>query len=82
MKVATNAVIEDGVAVARCDNCGSRFYRGRASHRFCSISCNHQFHMAERRAALEWFRAHGLRVQREEAVQEEEEDQQRRSLRA
>ncbi len=30
MKVAANAVIEDGITVARCDMCGSRFYRSRA----------------------------------------------------
>lgn len=66
MKVAANAVIEDGVAVARCDNCGSKFYRGREGHRFCSIICNHEFHIAERRAAIELFRASGLTVQRNE----------------
>ena len=55
MKVSANAVIEDGVA--HCDNCGSRFYQSRADHRFCSITCNHEFHIAERRAAMEFFRA-------------------------
>ena len=56
MKVSANAVIEDGVA--HCDNCGARFYQSRADHRFCSIACNHEFHIAERRAAMEFFRTH------------------------
>ena len=67
MKVAANAVIKDGVGVVRCDNCGSRFYQSRADHRFCSITCHHEFHIAERRAAVEFFRAQRMSVWREEA---------------
>ena len=72
MKVATNAVIENGIAIARCDNCGQRFYRSRADHRFCSITCNHEFHIAERRAALELFRT----------LHEEGEEEERRAASA
>ena len=63
MKVSANAVIEDGFA--HCDNCGSRFYQSRADHRFCSITCNHEFHIAERRAAMEFFRAQRMTVRQE-----------------
>jgi len=63
MKAAANAVIKDGVSVAHCDNCGTRFYQSRADHRFCSITCHHEFHIAERKAALEFFRAQRMRVQ-------------------
>jgi hypothetical protein len=78
MKVAANAVIEDGITVARCDMCGSRFYRSRADNRFCSISCNRQFQITERRAALEFFRAR-MSLQREEANEPEEDQRQRAS---
>lgn len=73
MKVAANAMIEDGVA--HCDNCGARFYQSRADHRFCSITCHHEFHIAERRAAVEFFRAQRMKVQRGEAKPESSEDQ-------
>jgi hypothetical protein len=55
----------NSVAVAVCDNCGEQFYQSRADHRFCSITCHHEFHIAERRAALEFFRAKRMTVQRE-----------------
>jgi hypothetical protein len=61
MRVTTEA-IEPGIAVAHCDHCGERFYRSRANHRFCSPDCHEQFHQAERRIALEWYRA---KVQRQ-----------------
>jgi len=61
-----------GVAVAHCDNCGSRFYQSRADHRFCSITCHHEFHIAERRAAVEFFRAQRMSVRREEANPEDQ----------
>jgi hypothetical protein len=61
MKVATEA-IEPDVAVAHCHHCGVRFYRSRDNHRFCSPSCHTEFHAAERRTALAWYRA---RVQRQ-----------------
>jgi hypothetical protein len=59
MKVAANAI-------AHCDNCGSRFYQSRGDHRFCSITCHHEFHIAERRAAVEFFRRQRMSVRREE----------------
>ena len=57
------------VAVTCCDNCGSQFYQSRAGHRFCSITCHHEFHIAERRAAVDFFRAQGMSPRREEAKQ-------------
>jgi hypothetical protein len=57
MKVAANAI-------AHCDNCGSRFYQSRTDHRFCSITCHHEFHIAERRAAVELFRRQRMSVRR------------------
>jgi len=60
MKAA--AMIKDGVGVAWCDHCGARFYQIRADHRFCSITCHHEFHIAERRAAVELFRKQRMRV--------------------
>jgi hypothetical protein len=61
MKVA-DAMIKGGVGVGWCDHCGSRFYQTRADHRFCSITCHHEFHIAERRAAVEFFRAQRMSV--------------------
>jgi hypothetical protein len=60
--------------IGYCDNCGAQFFRSRADHRFCSIPCHHEFHIAERKAALEFFRAQQTKVQREV----EPEEQQRR----
>jgi len=65
MKAAV--VIKDEVGVAHCDNCGRRFYQSRADHRFCSITCHHEFHIAERKAAVEFFRAQRMSVRCEEA---------------
>ena len=70
MKVAANAMVKDNIAVAHCDNCGSRFYQSRGDHRFCSIDCHHEFHINERRAALEFFRSQRMTVRREEAETE------------
>jgi hypothetical protein len=50
-------MIEEGIEVANCAYCRERFYRGRASHRFCSARCHYEFFQAERRAALAWYRA-------------------------
>ena len=59
-------------AVAHCDNCGARFDQSRADHRFCSIACNHEFHIAERRAAMEFFRWQRMTIRREEGETEPE----------
>jgi hypothetical protein len=67
MKVA--AMIKDGVGVAHCDNCGSRFYQTRADHRFRSITCHHEFQIAERRAAVEFFRAQRMSVREDKPDQ-------------
>ncbi len=50
---------------AYCDNCGARFYQTRADHRFCSLTCHHEFHAAERKAALEFFRSQRMKVRPE-----------------
>ena len=57
--IGSDASDHERTAVTHCDNCGARFYQSRADHRFCSIACNHEFHIAERRAAMEFFARSG-----------------------
>jgi hypothetical protein len=58
MALVTNALeLDDNISVCHCATCGKLFYRGRDNHRFCSIECGKQWHMAERRAALTLYRA-------------------------
>jgi hypothetical protein len=65
VKVGAEAV-EEGIALGLCAHCRERFYRGRASHRFCSARCHYEFFQAERRAALAWYRTVVRRKGREE----------------
>jgi hypothetical protein len=58
--------------IGYCDNCGAQFFRIRADHRFCSIPCHHEFHIAERKAALEFFRAQQAKVHREVEPEEQQ----------
>ena len=59
--------------IGYCDNCGKRFYRSRADHRFCCLPCHHEFHITERRAAMEFFRTQRTKVQRETEPEEQRE---------
>jgi len=44
-----------------CDYCGARFARLFHDQRFCSRRCSEAFHVAERKEAIEFFRASGLK---------------------
>ena len=48
------------------------FGRSRPITAFVSVTCNHEFHIAERRAAMEFFRTQRMTVRREEAETEPE----------
>ena len=57
----------------QCDFCGAGFLRGRADHRFCSIPCKDQFHVAERRKAVALLRKRQALSSEEQCVLENEE---------
>lgn len=55
-----------------CENCGKPILHPHLSHqRFCCIACSNDWFQAERREALDWFRACGLRPTRGEQQQRE-----------
>jgi hypothetical protein len=50
----------------KCQNCTEDFTPYMAGQRFCCRSCSDEWFAAERRQAVEWFRAEGKTVEREE----------------
>jgi DNA-directed RNA polymerase subunit RPC12/RpoP len=46
-----------------CENCGAPMSLFRARQRFCCRACSDRWFAEERRQAVEWFRAMGLRPQ-------------------
>jgi hypothetical protein len=53
---------DPSISPRHCDWCGAWTYRNR----FCSVGCSIEFFQAERRQAIAWFRASGMKVQREQ----------------
>jgi hypothetical protein len=45
----------------QCEACGDEFIPREDAQRFCTPSCSRGWFAAERRQAVEWFRAAGLR---------------------
>jgi predicted nucleic acid-binding Zn ribbon protein len=54
--------------IAECEWCGKPMMLWVYSQRFCSRKCSDEFHLAERRQAVEWFRAEGRVVERKKAA--------------
>jgi hypothetical protein len=44
-----------------CDNCTKAFTQYLQGQRFCSRACSDAWHQQERREAVEWYRACGMR---------------------
>jgi hypothetical protein len=42
----------------------------QSSQRFCNRACSDEWHQAERREAVEWFRACGMRPQTKHGMEE------------
>jgi hypothetical protein len=49
--------------MTKCENCGGEFKPYLSNQRFCSRICGDQFYQCERKEAVEWYRACGLRPQ-------------------
>jgi hypothetical protein len=45
----------------RCDNCNRWMIPHLSSQRFCCRACSDMWHQSERREAVEWFRACGMK---------------------
>lgn len=55
--------------MAACEYCQEQIIRpSRTAQRFCCTACSENWHMAERREAVAWYRACGMRptVQRDQ----------------
>ena len=51
--------------MTRCENCQSAMVPYHPEHqRFCSRACSDDFFQAERREAVEWYRACGMKPAR------------------
>ena len=50
--------------IAECEWCKRSMTLWVYTQRFCSKSCSDQFHAAERRQAVAFFRAQGMRVRK------------------
>jgi predicted nucleic acid-binding Zn ribbon protein len=48
--------------IAKCEWCSKSITLWVYSQRFCSKHCSDQFHAAERRQAVAFFRAQGMKV--------------------
>jgi hypothetical protein len=61
--------------IAECEWCAKPMTLWVYGQRFCSRICSHEFHAAERRQAVEKFRAEGhvVETKRMKAAQEEQE---------
>ncbi len=56
--------------MSRCENCGKEMrWLHQERQRFCTRSCSDEWHQLERRQAVEWFRAMGMTVRREDERQ-------------
>jgi hypothetical protein len=51
--------------IAECEWCGNPMTLWLYRQRFCSRKCSDEFHAAERRQAVEFFRAQGMQVETE-----------------
>lgn len=49
-----------------CENCGIPVIPYMSRQRFCCRACSDEWFQAERRQAIEWFRAAGMSVERKE----------------
>jgi hypothetical protein len=54
-----------------CENCGRPAIRLHPAMRFCTRGCSDEYFMAERRQAVEYFRAQGLKPQLRSEEQKE-----------
>ena len=50
------------VTLAACQQCGARFVRTRAKHRFCNNICRSKFHHEQREKALRIARELGANL--------------------
>jgi hypothetical protein len=57
--------------IAECEWCKRSMTLWVYTQRFCSKNCSDQFHAAERRQAVAFFRAQGMRVRTEQGPEEE-----------
>jgi hypothetical protein len=57
--------------IAECEWCSKAMTLWVYSQRFCSRQCGDQFHAAERRQAVALFRAQGMKVRTEQAIEPE-----------
>jgi hypothetical protein len=64
---------EIGCGLMKCENCGKPVIPYLSQQRFCRRSCSDEFYQAERRQAVEWFRACGMRPQTKYRDEEAEE---------
>ena len=46
-----------------CENCGGPMTPYMQRQRFCCHACSDEWFMEERRQAVEWFRAMGMKVE-------------------
>ena len=56
--------------IAECEWCKRSMTLWVYTQRFCSKNCSDQFHAAERRQAVAFFRAQGMRVRKAEEQEE------------
>ena len=52
---------ENCVSMKTCEYCTKTFVPYLANQRFCNRACSDAWHMQERREAVEWYRAYGMR---------------------
>jgi hypothetical protein len=57
----------------KCENCGKPMIPYLSIQRFCCRACSDQWHQEERRQALQWFRACGMRPETKHRNEEAEE---------
>jgi hypothetical protein len=63
------------MATIICERCGRPAVRLHPAMRFCTRGCSDEYFCAERRQAVEYFRAHGMRP----VLKNGEQQQQQRS---
>jgi hypothetical protein len=64
--------------MTRCENCQRAMVPYHPDHqRFCSRACSDAWFQAERREALEWYRACGMKPELRNGDQQEKEAQAR-----
>jgi hypothetical protein len=59
--------------MTRCENCGGEMIPYHSVARFCSRRCSDAWFCAERREAVKWYRAAGMRPELRNDQQEEQE---------